>query len=928
MNIFQKYGIKEVANVTLYSIELDENDDEVYVPVIFFDSLKVSTIEQSAETTSATGGVGNPKLISWDYGKEITVTLEDALFTPAHQSLMWGGKMSAKPLTLYLRNFYDKGTDPDFNTAEPYELNKALRGAELRITNFSDFVEIPDRQPYYEKKKNLNSQLTSGYVGGTSIYGWLVDGTIISNDGKIKVAVNDLIIFYREQTQKWYFFNGEGPERKYKDEFSPYDKKYYAIGYQYGKDTFDWIKRYVAGLKLGRFQLNDLDLFLKDSKEGIWFAYIDKKTNRKKAVHLDYKDGVFIDPETNQRVMVELLSNGNYKDAANKKYLPLPWTKPTGGTDSNGAGTTVFASSASTATAYAFLQETNVGMYGKKVQEAEEKKKQKKQASNSIAAKPIVATPVSTKAEELEDLSPYFYRQIEMIDDYGHNSTQEAVAFKKYYHLINFDGTERYYYSNQDAKIKGLIGVDSEQVGKLCIPASYNSSINVTTYILENWSIRSTKKPTIYKNEAKWNIKPAEYEDVAKETYKSWTQHPPCDKYGRGPNSNYDFFDLPLNFLTQDLYIDGLRTDKCARDMAYGDFSRDDLTHIAGGIGIDPYRYSASIAVEYNTNIAPPQEVIYKVDHALQNVDFLETLEKCVAPARFCIDTDVNLKHGQYRFLNKYNDTELTVFLDPKTMQPYEPNTYEYYRRNGQRITGNLRAFKQYEVYYKWTRTKAKTRETLGKQIIVDAEHYPGTFRLVGETLARSYATGKDSHYLFEIPLCKLNADTNLTLQADGDPTTFSMTFTAMRRFDGVMMKLTLFDTEEQRYGKYKSGSSRIIPEIIDGPPTNPNATWEYRSVANEDNALTVYAKEERDLAANILSEHPQDSLYKASYNSPHDDSQVIARKYGTITTVTTAERSDSTPEHPITGRQFTNTHKIPASEQWLEPDDYTAVLT
>ena len=30
MNIFEQYGIKEVADVCLYAIELDENDDEVY----------------------------------------------------------------------------------------------------------------------------------------------------------------------------------------------------------------------------------------------------------------------------------------------------------------------------------------------------------------------------------------------------------------------------------------------------------------------------------------------------------------------------------------------------------------------------------------------------------------------------------------------------------------------------------------------------------------------------------------------------------------------------------------------------------------------------------------------------------------------------------------------------------------------------------
>lgn len=49
MNIFNQYGIKEVADVTLYSIELDENDDEVYVPVLYLDTLKISDIQQTAE---------------------------------------------------------------------------------------------------------------------------------------------------------------------------------------------------------------------------------------------------------------------------------------------------------------------------------------------------------------------------------------------------------------------------------------------------------------------------------------------------------------------------------------------------------------------------------------------------------------------------------------------------------------------------------------------------------------------------------------------------------------------------------------------------------------------------------------------------------------------------------------------------------------
>lgn len=61
-----------------------------YVPVLFLDTLKVSTIEQTAEEVYATGGRGNANLIGWDYGKEITLSLEDALFTPASMSAIFG----------------------------------------------------------------------------------------------------------------------------------------------------------------------------------------------------------------------------------------------------------------------------------------------------------------------------------------------------------------------------------------------------------------------------------------------------------------------------------------------------------------------------------------------------------------------------------------------------------------------------------------------------------------------------------------------------------------------------------------------------------------------------------------------------------------------------------------------------------------------
>ena len=74
--------------VTFY--EIDKNSGEAGAPVLYLDPLKVSTIEQTAENTSARGGKGNPELVSWDYGKEITLTLEDALFSAKSMAIMYG----------------------------------------------------------------------------------------------------------------------------------------------------------------------------------------------------------------------------------------------------------------------------------------------------------------------------------------------------------------------------------------------------------------------------------------------------------------------------------------------------------------------------------------------------------------------------------------------------------------------------------------------------------------------------------------------------------------------------------------------------------------------------------------------------------------------------------------------------------------------
>ena len=96
----EKFGIKEVADVKFFEIgdvtavtgngitfaEGKSAEDAV----LTLDTLKVSTIEFTAEQSEARGGKGNAPLIIWDYGREVNVTLEDALVSMETLALLFG----------------------------------------------------------------------------------------------------------------------------------------------------------------------------------------------------------------------------------------------------------------------------------------------------------------------------------------------------------------------------------------------------------------------------------------------------------------------------------------------------------------------------------------------------------------------------------------------------------------------------------------------------------------------------------------------------------------------------------------------------------------------------------------------------------------------------------------------------------------------
>ena len=114
--ILDKYAIKEVADVMFY--ELDSKGAPS-APVLYLDTLKTSTLSQSSEVVDARGGKGNVKILSWDTNKELTIEMEDAVYSAKSLGIMFGGDMKVygdkqevlKTLRYSLESVKESGND-------------------------------------------------------------------------------------------------------------------------------------------------------------------------------------------------------------------------------------------------------------------------------------------------------------------------------------------------------------------------------------------------------------------------------------------------------------------------------------------------------------------------------------------------------------------------------------------------------------------------------------------------------------------------------------------------------------------------------------------------------------------------------------------------------------------------------------------------
>lgn len=197
MNIFEKFGLREVANVHLEALSADDRLDVAKGDIVLYlDTLKLANIEGTAENVEARGGRGNPALISWDYGREVTMTLQDALFSVESLAVTTGAAKkitdgnSANKVVVRQTKSFANATELGAWTPKTYPYkwiqNDGTRGIATASGIGEPSAAVPVRVFFDTEVETANKaievSINSEYFGGTyKLYG---DTLIRDVDGK------------------------------------------------------------------------------------------------------------------------------------------------------------------------------------------------------------------------------------------------------------------------------------------------------------------------------------------------------------------------------------------------------------------------------------------------------------------------------------------------------------------------------------------------------------------------------------------------------------------------------------------------------------------------------------------------------------------------------------------------------------------------
>ena len=112
-----KFGVREICDVVLKAKAAQKIGNKIFYanePVIYFDTLKTSSMEGAATTVYAQGGRGNTRLVAWEGERTVTFTMEDALISPEGFMILSGAGLidvsESTPIHQHVTETVDAGS--------------------------------------------------------------------------------------------------------------------------------------------------------------------------------------------------------------------------------------------------------------------------------------------------------------------------------------------------------------------------------------------------------------------------------------------------------------------------------------------------------------------------------------------------------------------------------------------------------------------------------------------------------------------------------------------------------------------------------------------------------------------------------------------------------------------------------------------------
>jgi hypothetical protein len=150
-----KFGVREICDVVLKAKAAQKIGNKIFYanePVIYFDTLKTSSMEGAATTVYAQGGRGNTRLVAWEGERTVTFTMEDALISPEGFMILSGAGLidasESKPIYQHVTETVDAG-----------ETTVSSDGVSIKISN----------KPYLPANKGDNYAYVMFMKGGEII---------------------------------------------------------------------------------------------------------------------------------------------------------------------------------------------------------------------------------------------------------------------------------------------------------------------------------------------------------------------------------------------------------------------------------------------------------------------------------------------------------------------------------------------------------------------------------------------------------------------------------------------------------------------------------------------------------------------------------------------------------------------------------------